>query len=222
LGGLLAKVMPLALGAAVSPTALAAAVVVMASRSRPVARGAMFVAGFLVVLAAFTFLGLTLLSQITPHVTPTSRRISGAVDLVLGIVLLAFGVRELLLRSTPSPDPADDTHSPKGTGLAATFALGAVLMLTNFTSLVLYMPALQDVDRARASESAKVVAVAVLFLFTALPALVPLVGRIVAPGASARALARLGTFMTVHKRGVTVTVAGIFGTYLVVRGLGRL
>jgi len=26
----------------------------------------------------------------------------------------------------------------------------------------------------------------------------------------------------VHRRGVTVTVAGIFGTYLVVRGLGRL
>jgi len=28
--------------------------------------------------------------------------------------------------------------------------------------------------------------------------------------------------MTVHRRGVTVTVAGIFGTYLAVRGLGRL
>jgi len=95
-------------------------------------------------------------------------------------------------------------------------------MLTNLTSLVLYMPALQDADRARTGGSAMVVAVVVLFLFTALPALVPLVGRIVAPGASARASPRLGTFMTVHKRGVTVTVAGIFGTYLVVRGLGRL
>ena len=95
-------------------------------------------------------------------------------------------------------------------------------MLTNFTSLVLYLPALQDVNRARTGESAKAVAVAVLFFFTALPALIPLVGRIVAPGASARALAHLGTFMTVHKRGVTVAVAGIFGTYLVVRGLGRL
>jgi cytochrome c biogenesis protein CcdA len=222
MGDLLAKVMPLALGAAVSPTALAAAVVVMASRTRPVARGAMFVAGFLVVLGGFTFLGLTLLSQMTPHVTPTSRRISGAVDLALGIVLLAFGLRELLLRSTPSPDPADDTHAPKGTGLTAAFALGAVLMLTNFTSLVLYLPALQDVNRARTSDSAKVVAVAVLFLFTALPALVPLGGRIVAPVTSARVLSRLGTFMTLHKRGVTVAVAGIFGTYLLVRGLGRL
>ena len=50
------------------------------------------------------------------------------------------------------------TYSPKGTGLAAAFALGAVLMLTNFTSLVLYLPALQDVNRARTGESAKAVA----------------------------------------------------------------
>lgn len=222
MGDLLGKVLPLALGAAVSPTALAAAVVVMASRTRPVARGAMFVLGFVAVLAAFTFLGLTVLSQATPHVTPTSRRISGAVDLVLGVVLLAFGLRELLLRATPSPDPADDTRAPKGTGLLAALALGVVLMLTNFTSLVLYLPALQDINRARTTDSSKAVVIAVLFLFTALPVLVPFVGRLVAPGPSGRALARLGAFMTVHKRRVTVVVAGIFGTYLLVRGLGRI
>jgi cytochrome c biogenesis protein CcdA len=226
MGDLLAKVLPLALGAAVSPTALAAAVVVMASRTRPVARGAMFVLGFVAVLAVFTFLGLTVLSQATPHVTPTSRRISGTVDLVLGIVLLAFGLRELLLRATPSPgpgpDPAADTRAPKGTGLAAALALGAVLMLTNFTSLVLYLPALQDVHQARTADSTKAVVVAVLFVCTALPVLMPFVGRLVAPGPSGRALARLGAFMTGHKRGVTVVVAGVFGTYLLVRGLGRV
>jgi len=222
MGDLLAKVLPLALGAAVSPTALAAAVVVMASRTRPVARGAMFVLGFVAVLATFTFLGLTVLSQVTPHVTPASRRISGTVDLVLGIVLLAFGVRELLLRAAPSPDPADDTRAPKGTGLGAALALGAVLMLTNFTSLVLYLPALQDVHRARTTGGTKAAVVAVLFFFTALPVLVPFVGRIVAPGATGRALADLGSFMTEHRRGVTVVVAGVFGTYLLVRGLGRV
>jgi len=55
-----------------------------------------------------------------------------------------------------------------------------------------------------------------------LPVLVPFAGRIVAPGPSGRALARLGAFMTGHKRGVTVVVCGIFGAYLLVRGLGRV
>ncbi len=119
-------------------------------------------------------------------------------------------------------DPRAETRAPKGEGALAAFLLGAVMMLTNFTSLVLYIPAMKDVHRSPASDGTKAAVVLVAFVVTALPALIPLGARVVAPGPSARGLARVGTFMTVHKRGVTVAVAVLFGGYLLVKGLGQL
>lgn len=219
---LLGRVLPLALGAAISPTIVAAAVLVLASRTRPVARGAMFTLGTIVVLAGYTLLGLTALGDVGGHPTATTRAVSGGVDTALGIALLAYALRELLLVHPAAVDPRAETRAPKGEGVLTAFVLGAVMMLTNFTSLVLYIPAMKDVHRSPASDGTKAVVILVAFLITSLPALVPLGARIVAPGPSAHALARVGTFMTVHKRGVTVAVAVIFGTYLLVKGVGQL
>ena len=219
---LLGRVLPLALGAAVSPTIVAAAVLVLASRTRPVARGAMFTLGTVVVLAGYTLLGLTALSNVSAHPSATTRAVSGGIDTALGIALLAYALRELLLVHPATPDPRTETRAPTGEGVFAAFLLGAVMMLTNFTSLVLYIPAMKDIHRSVVSDGTKAAVVLVAFLVTALPALVPLGARVVAPGPSARGLTRVGTFMTVHKRGVTVAVAALFGGYLLVRGLGQL
>ena len=73
----------------------------------------------------------------------------------------------------PAPDPRAETRAPRGEGVFAAFLLGGVMMLTNFTSLVLYIPAMKDIHRSPASDATKAVVVLVAFLVTSLPALVP-------------------------------------------------
>jgi hypothetical protein len=65
---LLTRVIPLALGAAVSPTVLAANVIILGGR-RSIARGVVFTAGFATVLAGLTVSGLVITHRAQPSAT---------------------------------------------------------------------------------------------------------------------------------------------------------
>jgi threonine/homoserine/homoserine lactone efflux protein len=210
------RVLPLAFGAAISPTILATAVLVLASRHRAVARGALYTLGTMVVLVAWTALGLTLLARVHDHISPTQRAVSGAVDATIGLVLVVFGIREMLL----APRPPREHKANEG--LAAAFVLGLVMMLTNFTSLMLYLPAMKDIARSGHPTSDKIVVAVVALLITSLAATLPLALRIVAPGPAATVLADVNGFVTKHQRSIMVIVSFVFGAYLLTRGLHDL
>jgi hypothetical protein len=211
------RVLPLAFGAAISPTILATAVLVLASPHRAVLRGALYTLGTLVVLVAWTALGLTVLAGVHDHISPTQRAVSGAVDATIGLVLVVFGIRQLLLPPRPS------THERSGAdGLAAVFALGVVMMLTNFTSLMLYLPAMKDIARFPDPTSDKIVVTAVAIFVTSLAATLPLALRVVAPGPATTILGDVNRFVTRHQRAIVVIVAFAFGAYLMTRGLHDL
>jgi threonine/homoserine/homoserine lactone efflux protein len=210
------RVLPLAFGAAISPTILASAVLVLASKQRAVARGALYALGTMVVLVAWTGLGLTLLARVHDHISPTQRAVSGAVDATIGLVLVVFGIREILLTPRPSR-----VHEEKE-GLAAAFGLGLVMMLANFTSLILYLPAMKDIARSGDPTSDKIVVAVVALLITSLAATLPLALRIVAPGPAATLLADVNGFVTKHQRSIVVIVSFVFGAYLLTRGLHDL
>ncbi len=88
---LLAKTVPLALGAMVSPTLLTAAILVLSGKISPRGRSWAFVAGGAVALAAFTVL-VPWLAGLLKSVGPDVIR---SADVVFGVLLLAVALRKL-------------------------------------------------------------------------------------------------------------------------------
>lgn len=219
-GELLARVLPLALGAAVSPTVLTMSVLLLCSKRRPIARGAVFTLGVLTVLVALTVLGLTVLDRFANHhPSATERAVSDGVDLALGIVLLALALRTALRSHDPTRHEAPKQPHDHG-GLGSAFVLGLVMMATNVTTIVLYIPMMKDIGRAPVSDADQAFAVVLVLLIVSLPAWLPLLLRIVAPGPSARALGKLEVFTTRHRRTIILVVEIAFGAYLLLKGVG--
>lgn len=217
-GELLSKVVPLSVGAAFSPTVLALLLVVLTGR-RSVARATSFLVGLLLVFAGLTILGLALSHSTHPS---TSRAdVTRAIDLLAGVllVLLALGtvLRGLLKEpGVPSDEPPKPTHDP---GLISAFLLGVVIMTTNFSTILLYLPAMRAISAARVADSDKVVAVAVTVLITLLPVLVVYLLAVCVPKYSKPLLDRMHGFINRHQRTIGIAVEVVFGVYLVVKGL---
>ena len=219
---LLTRVIPLALGAAVSPTVLAAIVLILGGR-RAIARGTAFTAGFATVLALMTVSGLV----ISHHSDPSAARVRVTHDVygLLGVVLLALAVISLLRSRTNSetgtPVRTSDAGPETGTdrGLFAVYVLGFGLMISNLSTILLYLPAMHAVSESTASFDAKVAAVVLAALITSLPATAPLLLRIALPKRSAPIFGAVNRFVTTHQRVITISVETVFGVYLIYRSL---
>jgi threonine/homoserine/homoserine lactone efflux protein len=221
MGDLLTKTIPLALGAAISPTVLAVGLLILSAPKRPVARGAAFTAGVLVILAGLTVVGLTLthhaISGPAKH-DPISRAIDGTFGAVLLLLAIATVLRALTTdRESPDPKPAADPA--KHAGLAAAFLLGMAMMMANFSTILLYLPAMREISAARLGTADKAVVVVIVFLITSLAATLPLLLRVVAPGPASRWFTALHGVVTRHQRQIAVVVEVIFGAYLLAKAI---
>ena len=215
---LLTKVIPLSMGAAVSPTVLAAIVLVLGGR-RSILRGLAFSLGALTVLAGLTISGLLISDQAEPSATRV--RVTHDVYGLLGVVLLSLAVITLLRSRTRSETGAPvHTSDPRAdAGLLSVYALGFGLMISNLSTILLYLPAMHAVSVSGASTSARVIAVVIALAITSIPFTVPMVLRIALPGRSVPIFSAINRFVTDHQRAITIVVEVGFGLYLVSRAL---
>lgn len=215
---LLSRVIPLSLGAAISPAVLTAIVLVLGGR-RAIARGAAFTAGVLSVLAGLTASGLLISHQVEP--SPMRVRVTHDVYGLLGIVLLSLAVISVLRSRTHSDTdtPVRTSDPATSTGLLAVFALGLGLMISNLSTILLYLPAMHVVSASSASTTDKAIAVALALAITSLPATLPLLLRVALPRRSVPIFGAINRFVTDHQRAITTSVEVGFGVYLIARAI---
>jgi len=224
-GDLLRHVLPLALGAAISPAVLTVSVLLLSAPRRPVARATLFLLGTTVVLVVLSVIGFTVLHQaVQDKPSATKDAISGSIDATIALVLYALALRTVVRARVGSTDEQAETapQHHQGDGLGTAFLLGVVVMTTNITTILLYLPAMKDIATSSVSDTDKTIVFVLALLITSIPALVPLLLRIVAPGPSIRVLSRINESLTRHRRTVAIAVELIFGTYLLIKGLGQL
>ena len=222
MGDLLSKVIPLAIGAAFSPTVLAVELLILASPKRAVARAVAFVSGVMLILVGLTVVGL----MVTNHGTgagSSANPVTRAIDGTLGFLLLVLALHSVARAFTTDrvrPRSADDEdHSSWFTSLPASFLFGIVMMLSNFSTILLYLPALRAVSAAPVARADQAVAVVLLFAITVTPIVLPIVFRLVAPGPSSRWLDSLHQLVTRYQTQIAVVVEVVFGVYLVVKAI---
>jgi hypothetical protein len=223
MAALLVSVLPLAIGAAISPTLLALQLLVLTGATKPITRAWALAAGAALVLALFSVLGLTVLSHLHPaeHDHHSWR---GAVIMFAAAGLLAgLAVRSLLRPPTSAEQHSTRTAGRLGTAPTPWFVgAGAIGMVFNFSTLVLYLPALHEIDRSSAGLVGRSIAFVVLFVITLFPVLVPVVTVSVLGDRAQPALQATHRFVNRHSRQIGIVIEVVFAVYLVVRGLGEV
>lgn len=219
LSALLSKVLPLALGAAVSPVILLLQMATLTSGSARLRRATLVAAGAATALLAWGLAGWLLINRL-----PTPRRgpdvTAAAVDLTLALVLVALGIRSLVNRRETAAPSAPASAGPPH--LAASYGLGVAAMASNVTTIVLFLPAVRDIARSPVSTADAIIAAVVLVLITLAPALVPVVAVALGGWPGQRVLDRVGAFTAAHHATIAAVVSFGFALYLGSNGLRRL
>jgi hypothetical protein len=212
MGNLLVAVLPLALGAAVSPTLLALQLLVLSGGTHRLARAWALAAGAALVLAAFSLLCVTALSRVRPSHAHKSAT-DAAVLIASGVLLGALAVRSRIRKPTVGERHTSRIGTRLTTAPSSWFlGVGAFGMVVNFSTLLLVLPAVHEITHSTAATSAKVTAFVVLYVIVLLPVLVPVV------------LAQLLGSRADHALDATHQWVGrnartIFAVYLVIRGV---
>ena len=217
MGSLLAEVLPLALGAAISPVVLTVQVLNLA-RGRS-SRSWAIVAGSATALAILGAIVLVASDQAPGAGSGHPGMATGVVKLVLAGLLLVLAARAVLVHPSARHDLRPDDAPPR---LGRYFMIGILLMATNLTSLVLFVPALHDVAISAASVCAQVVAVTVVVVIVLAPAYLPPLAVTMLGDGATRALDAVNTFLVRHQRAVTVAICVGFSALLAMQGVAAL
>lgn len=218
MGSLLLTVLPLGIAAAVTPTLFALQVLVVSGPSwRPraiavtIGAGGVFLLVFGLVLAG--------MSQLPDAGTGDTTRTEYWIEFLCGVLLIPVAV--WMLRPHPN---ADEKLEKKVEGYANhaspwVFAgLAAYMTITDFSSLVLIIPALHDVTSSSVAVVLKALVVAVLFLLVMVPMWAPPLAVRVAGDRGVRFLHRVYGVLMGHQIEVMGAVAALVGLVLAYRG----
>jgi Sap, sulfolipid-1-addressing protein len=215
---LILQVLPLAIGAAVTPTLFALQVLVV-SGPHSHKRALAVIAGSAGVFGVYFALILGGLSQLPDAGTGTSSRTEHVIQLVAGLVLAGLAVWLLL------PHPQTDARlEQRVTGYAdhasaTVFAgLAASMSLTDFSTLVLLVPALHAVTLSAEPVAGKALVTALLMACVLLPVTAPALLVRFGGDRALRLLRRAYTLVMGYQLQVMGAVAAVIATALVYRG----
>lgn len=208
MGDPLGIAIPLAAGAAISPTTLALQLVTLSRGTAPLGRAWAIAAGYATVLLIEMFVAFGLAASTSGSGTPS--KTEAAVKLAFAVALAWLGIRALHAPPKP-PKPEPETSDPR---LGRYFVVGLALMAVNVTSAVLYLPAMHDVGTADIDTPAKVGAAALVLAIALIPAVAPPLAVTLLGERARRALARLSDFAARHRQAINAGICFAFAAFL--------
>jgi threonine/homoserine/homoserine lactone efflux protein len=199
--------LPLALGAAVSPGLFAIVLLILASGDRPRSRAWFYLLGVVTVIVVFTFVGIATVRTLLDALETPPKGWSIAIRLTAALVLAWLGWR--YVRPTSSSSPASQPWLEARLRSArppAFMLLGVGTMLTNWSTLLMYLSAIELVRAAAEGAVLVFVACLVVMLITIGPLLVPVLAVTVAGHRADPLLARMGRWADRYSRVIIATI----------------
>jgi threonine/homoserine/homoserine lactone efflux protein len=210
---LLVEIVPLALGAAISPVIFLLQLTTLTG-PRPTARGSVLAAGAAAALIVVSTIGVL----VGDTGFTTRDTLQAVINIAFGALLAAVGLRALVR----PPKPREPKSSARRPSLRGSFLAGVGGMASNVTTFALYIPALALIAGSGLSLRQQGIAALIILVITLMVAWVPLVLAVVVPGASTRLLPRLGAWMRANNRWIQVVLGLGFGVWLLVKGVDGL
>lgn len=222
MGAVIGDVLPLAVGIAVSPIPIIAAILMLLS---PKARGTSvgFLLGWLLGIAVAVTV-FTLLSAVLPQGdSDDSNPITAVMQLLLGVGLLLLAIRQWRSRPKPGEEPPlpkwmagiDSMTAGRGFGLA--FILAAV----NPKNLLLGASAGLTIGSADLTVGQVVLVIVIFTVIAAASVAVPVIAYLVASDRMAAPLERLRTWLVHNNATIMGVLLLVIGFMLIGKGLGN-
>ena len=221
---LLTSVLPLAVGAAVSPTVLIGIILILSVAERPKLSGIAFYIGAIIILLIVVIAGILLGKGVAAAAGKPPSAGSAYFDLALGIALILFGIRRVAKKGEGGPDETRFGGKSKSAAsdFIKYFILGLGMFTINFTTTVLVFAAGKDIGISGAGGIDQSIAVIILTVITLLVVEIPLLVYFTMPERSEKLLKPLNIWMQKNSRYLMAAIIFIFGIYLIVKGIGVL
>lgn len=221
MGAVIGEILPLALGVAISPIPIIAAILMLLSpKARVTSVGFLlgWVAGIVVAVTVFT-----VLSSVLPGgETDASNPVKGVIQLVLGALLLLLALRQWRARPKAGEEPALPKwmRAIDQVTFAKALGLGFLLSAVNPKNLLLAAAAGTDIGSAGIDTGSIVVAIAVFTLVAASTILIPVVGYLVAAEKLKAPLAALRGWLAKENAVIMAVLLLVIGVNLIGKGIG--
>ncbi|WP_375386442.1 GAP family protein [uncultured Microbacterium sp.] len=221
MGSVIGDILPLALGVAISPIPIIAAILMLLSpKARTISVGFLlgWVVGIIIAVTVFS-----LLAAVLPRPDETgSAPIRGVIRLVLGVLLLLVAVRQWRKRPKAGVEPtmpkwmtAIDTMTfPVAAGL------GFLLAAVNPKNLLMAAAAGTDIGSAGLSVGSIIVVIAVFTVIAASTVLVPVVGYLIAADRLHGPLEALRVWLGRENAVIMAVLLLVIGISLIGKGIG--
>jgi threonine/homoserine/homoserine lactone efflux protein len=217
---MIAQLVVLGVGVAISPVAVIAAILLLVSPGGR-AKASLFVAGWVLALAVISGVVVAAEGALGAGEDAGPTRVVAAITLVLGIVLLAFG----MLRWRGRPAPGDDEPTPAwmtavdaATPLRA-LGLGALLAVAKPKNLVLTLAAATAIAEPAASAAGSAVALAAYVVVASASVATPLVVAVALGDRAGPVLERWKVALLAHNKAIMAVVFIAFGLLLAWKGV---
>lgn len=213
--------LPFALAGAVSPMVLTEQTVLLTTAGGR-RTASIYVVGAVLVLTVYVSLLLLFGNLIS---FPAHESFSASVDLGLGIALLLFASflrHRGKVKAARRVEKKEKKEARIAVGPVQAFGFGLLGMATNVTTLAALVPAAKIISDGDLALTDNAVLGLIVVVIASIPAWVPVVLTLIAPGPADRFLEALGDFF--HRRGrlILVLIFGLLGIYLIVAGLLKL
>lgn len=221
MGAVIGDILTLALGVAISPIPIIAAILMLLSpKARVTGTGFLlgWVLGIVVAVTVFTLLSSVLPSAEEDEAQP----IKGVIQLVLGVLLLLLAARQWRGRPKSGEEPAlpkwmkaiDTITFPKALGL------GFLLSAVNPKNLLLAASAGVTIGAAGLDGGSIVVVIAIFTLIAASTVLVPVVGYLVAAEKLRGPLDALRGWLAKENAVIMAVLLLVIGVAIIGKGIG--
>jgi len=221
MGSVIGDILPLALGIAISPIPIIAAILMLLSpRARGTSVGFLvgWVLGIVVAIVLFT-----LLASIIPEQDPdASKPIAGVIKLLLGAGLLLLALRQWRSR----PKAGEDAALPKWMAAIDSMTavrglvLGFLLSAVNPKNLLMAVGAGVIVGTGGLSGGEATLAIVIFVLIAASSVAVPVIAYLLASTRMAAPLEALRTWLVQNNATVMAVLLLVIGVVLIGKGIG--
>ncbi len=222
MNGVIGGILPLALGIAISPIPIIAAILMLLS---PKAKGTSvgfllgWVLGIVVAVVVFTLLG-----SIIPASDPdASKPIAGTIQIVLGVLLLLLALKQWRSRPKGDAEPPmpkwmaaiDQLTAVKGAGL------GFLLSAVNPKNLLMAVAAGVAIGTVGLNGGEATLAIVIFTVIAACSVAVPVIAYLIASAKMAGPLESLRHWLVHNNATVMAVLLLVIGVVLIGKGIGQ-
>jgi fumarate reductase subunit C len=220
---LLSQIIPLALGAAVSPTALMGIILLLSISKRPKLQGFGYYFGSIILILIVVILGILLSAGVT-SLSPTPNPTLAGIDVLLGIILLLFGIKRIF-NSQSAPKKLFQGIGKESSNLILFIeglSFGFGMFLINFSTTIIILEAGKEIGVSLVDPIGKSIIVIILIFITLIVCEVPLAIYFLFPEKANNILSKVNKWMQRNGHYLMGVVIVVIGLYLVWVGLFKL